>query len=481
MAYREEFQQGAGALRDGSGRKDRPASAGGAEASGDSAPGQEKGPRQKAGYPGRAGCGAGVRRLRGSRMVDRRPLHGLDRRRLCAGRHRDPVAPRSPAMSPRVAGRRTTRASRPATLIARIDDGDYRLALQSAQDKLATQQSAHRAHRAPDRGRPAPRVAQAEAQIDAAQADADAVPTPITSASSSSPRPTSPARRGSTRRTADRDRAEAAVHERRGRARGRAGQCRGARRRSRPRRERVAAELQTAVDKAERDLAFTVIRAPGRRRRSATRRSQVGDLRAARHAARRARAAATASMSTPTSRRRSSPQLQPGQTVRARGRRASRTRDIDGTVESIAPASGSVFSLLPPENATGNFTKIVQRVPVRIDVPSRRARSRAAAPRPVGRRRRRHAARRRRADDWPRSRSRRHGRTAAITARSARHAGRAIRAASTGAGSSPSSAWCSACSWRSWTSRSSRPRSPRSRPACRRQRRRDLLGADQPT
>ena len=43
--------------------------------------------------------------------------------------------------------------------------------------------------------------------------------------------------------------------------------------------------------------------------------------------------------------------------------------DILGTVESIAPASGSVFSLLPAENATGNFTKVTQRVPVRIALP----------------------------------------------------------------------------------------------------------------
>ncbi|GGB49307.1 hypothetical protein GCM10011505_32980 [Tistrella bauzanensis] len=43
-------------------------------------------------------------------------------------------------------------------------------------------------------------------------------------------------------------------------------------------------------------------------------------------------------------------------------------REIHGTVESLSPASGSRFSLLPPENATGNFTKIVQRVPVRITV-----------------------------------------------------------------------------------------------------------------
>ena len=43
---------------------------------------------------------------------------------------------------------------------------------------------------------------------------------------------------------------------------------------------------------------------------------------------------------------------------------------IEGKVESFAPASGAEFSLLPPDNATGNFTKIVQRVPVRIAVPA---------------------------------------------------------------------------------------------------------------
>lgn len=43
--------------------------------------------------------------------------------------------------------------------------------------------------------------------------------------------------------------------------------------------------------------------------------------------------------------------------------------EVEGTVESISPASGAVFSLLPPENATGNFTKVIQRVPVRIALP----------------------------------------------------------------------------------------------------------------
>src|SRR3954451_11512414 len=43
---------------------------------------------------------------------------------------------------------------------------------------------------------------------------------------------------------------------------------------------------------------------------------------------------------------------------------------ITGMIESFSPASGAQFSLLPPDNATGNFTEIVQRVPVRIAVPA---------------------------------------------------------------------------------------------------------------
>ncbi len=39
---------------------------------------------------------------------------------------------------------------------------------------------------------------------------------------------------------------------------------------------------------------------------------------------------------------------------------------IEGKVASLAPATGALFSLLPPENATGNFTRVVQRVPVKI-------------------------------------------------------------------------------------------------------------------
>jgi membrane fusion protein (multidrug efflux system) len=39
---------------------------------------------------------------------------------------------------------------------------------------------------------------------------------------------------------------------------------------------------------------------------------------------------------------------------------------LHGKVEEISPASGSQFALLPPDNATGNFTKVVQRIPVKI-------------------------------------------------------------------------------------------------------------------
>jgi membrane fusion protein (multidrug efflux system) len=43
-------------------------------------------------------------------------------------------------------------------------------------------------------------------------------------------------------------------------------------------------------------------------------------------------------------------------------------RRFRGHVESLSPATGARFSLLPPDNATGNFTKVVQRIPVRIRI-----------------------------------------------------------------------------------------------------------------
>jgi len=59
--------------------------------------------------------------------------------------------------------------------------------------------------------------------------------------------------------------------------------------------------------------------------------------------------------------------MRPGQPARISVDALSGT-ELDGQVVSVSPGTGAQFSLLPPENATGNFTKIVQRVPVRIAV-----------------------------------------------------------------------------------------------------------------
>ena len=83
--------------------------------------------------------------------------------------------------------------------------------------------------------------------------------------------------------------------------------------------------------------------------------------------------------------------LRPGQTVSI-AVDALPEHDIEGTVESFSPASGAVFSLLPPDNATGNFTKIVQRLPVRIQRAARRRPRGSAAPRHVGGGEREHQA-----------------------------------------------------------------------------------------
>jgi membrane fusion protein (multidrug efflux system) len=60
-------------------------------------------------------------------------------------------------------------------------------------------------------------------------------------------------------------------------------------------------------------------------------------------------------------------EFRPGQPVTIRADVAEGLR-VRGEVESLAPASGSEFSIIPTDTATGNFTKIVQRVPVRIRI-----------------------------------------------------------------------------------------------------------------
>jgi len=58
-------------------------------------------------------------------------------------------------------------------------------------------------------------------------------------------------------------------------------------------------------------------------------------------------------------------QIKPGKTVIVKVDAIS-GKSFEGVVDSISPSTGSIFTLLPPDNSTGNFTKVVQRVPVKI-------------------------------------------------------------------------------------------------------------------
>jgi len=58
--------------------------------------------------------------------------------------------------------------------------------------------------------------------------------------------------------------------------------------------------------------------------------------------------------------------MQPGQRVRVAV--DAYGREYSGKIVAVGGASGSRFSVLPPENATGNYVKVVQRIPVRINL-----------------------------------------------------------------------------------------------------------------
>ncbi|TGS11198.1 HlyD family secretion protein [Mesorhizobium sp. M2E.F.Ca.ET.209.01.1.1] len=127
------------------------------------------------------------------------------------------------------------------------------------------------------------------------------------------------------------------------------------------------ASLQLTRDKAQRDLSFTVLKAPydgvvGNRS------VEQGDL-----VSPGQKLAVVVPMDklyiVGNFKETQLGRMMPGEKVRITVD-AIDGQSFEGTVSSLAPASGAVFSLLPPENATGNFTKVVQRVPVRIDVPA---------------------------------------------------------------------------------------------------------------
>jgi membrane fusion protein, multidrug efflux system len=130
-------------------------------------------------------------------------------------------------------------------------------------------------------------------------------------------------------------------------------------------------ELKTQLSKAERDLDFTKVRAPVDGIFS-NRLVNVGDFVAV--GQRLGNVVPLDDVFIDANFKETQlKRIRPGQPVTiavdAYGR-----RKFAGRVESISPAAGSVFTLLPPDNATGNFTKIVQRLPVRVRVPKEVAR-----------------------------------------------------------------------------------------------------------
>jgi membrane fusion protein (multidrug efflux system) len=126
------------------------------------------------------------------------------------------------------------------------------------------------------------------------------------------------------------------------------------------------AELQTQLAKAERDLAFTSVRAPIDGTFS-NRLVNAGDFIQA--GQRLANIVPLDDVFIDANYKETQlKRIRPGQPVKI-SVDAYGHRKFAGVVDSISPAAGSVFTLLPPDNATGNFTKIVQRLPVRIRVP----------------------------------------------------------------------------------------------------------------
>jgi membrane fusion protein, multidrug efflux system len=248
-------------------------------------------------------------------------------------------------------------------VIATIDDGDYKLAADSAREKVATQQAT---------------IARIGQQIDAQQAAVLQARAQLASAQASAKRWDLELARQNFLATKDyashqtleqtqasRDQAIAGVQSAQAAidsATANVAVLKGQQQEAID----TLAELKTALAKAQRDLSFTVIRAPidgviGNRA------TQVGDY--LQPGQRLASLVPLDRVYVDANFKETQlAELRPGQSASI-AVDALPQHDIKGSIESLSPASGAVFSLLPPDNATGNFTKIVQRLPVRIRVP----------------------------------------------------------------------------------------------------------------
>ena len=248
-------------------------------------------------------------------------------------------------------------------VIATIDDGDYRLAVDAARGKVATQTAtiARMGHQIEAQEAA---VAQAKTQLASAQAGQTRAQLELERQINLVARDAS-SRQLLEQAQANRDQgvatvqgAQAAIESASANVDVLKGQQQEA--------TSTLDELKTALAKAERDLSFTVIRAPidgviGNRAMQTGDFVQTGQ-----------RVASLVPLDdvfiNANFKETQVARLRPGQTASI-AVDALPEHSIEGTIESFSPASGAVFSLLPPDNATGNFTKIVQRLPVRIHVP----------------------------------------------------------------------------------------------------------------
>jgi membrane fusion protein (multidrug efflux system) len=253
---------------------------------------------------------------------------------------------------------------RAGDVIARIDDGDYRSAVTSARDKVATQEATiQRFDRQIEAQRTA--VEQAQAQLASVRAAQTRMESEFERQQALVNKQFA-SKQTLEQSVANRDQANASVQSAQAALDGAIANI-GVLQAQKKEAVGTLDELKTALAKTERDLSFTEIRAPvdgvvGNRA------AQVGDF-----VQMGQRIAALVPLSEvfidANFKETQLARLKPGQPVSITVD-ALPDEKIDGVVASFSPASGSVFTLLPPDNATGNFTKIIQRLPVRIHVPA---------------------------------------------------------------------------------------------------------------